>query len=37
MGGAGLAVTHRETGMTPFPDAERSIWYSANRTPLVEG
>lgn len=31
----GLAVTRRETGMTLFPDAE--IWFSANRTPLVEG
>jgi Rieske 2Fe-2S family protein len=33
----GLAVTHKQTGMTLFPDAERNIWYSANRTPLVEG
>lgn len=32
---AGLAVSHRETGMTQFPDAERGIWYSANRTALV--
>jgi Rieske 2Fe-2S family protein len=32
-----LAVTHREAGMTVFPDAERDVWYSANRTPLVEG
>jgi len=23
--------------MTLFPDAERGIWYSANRTPLVDG
>ena len=23
--------------MTQFPDAERGIWYSANRTALVEG
>ena len=23
--------------MTMFPDAERTIWFSANRTPLVEG
>jgi Rieske 2Fe-2S family protein len=23
--------------MTKFPDAERDIWFSANRTPLVEG
>jgi Rieske 2Fe-2S family protein len=34
---AGLAVSHRETGMTQFPDAERGIWYSANRTALVAG
>jgi glycine betaine catabolism A len=33
----GLEVTHRQTGMTLFPDVERNIWYSANRTPLVEG
>lgn len=34
---AGLAVTHKESGMTLFPDAENNIWYSANRTPLVDG
>jgi hypothetical protein len=34
---AGLSVSHKETGMTQFPDAERGIWYSANRTALVEG
>ncbi|HEV2431502.1 MAG TPA: aromatic ring-hydroxylating dioxygenase subunit alpha [Burkholderiales bacterium] len=34
---AGLAVSHRQPGMTEFPDAERGIWYSANRTALVEG
>jgi glycine betaine catabolism A len=33
----GLAVTHRQTGMTLFPDAENNVWYSANRTPLVDG
>jgi Rieske 2Fe-2S family protein len=33
---AGLAVSHRQTGMTQFPDVERNCWYSANRTPLVE-
>ena len=32
----GLA-THQETGMTRFPEVERGIWFSANRTPLVEG
>jgi Rieske 2Fe-2S family protein len=34
---AGLAVSHRQTGMTPFPDADRNCWFAANRTPLVEG
>jgi Rieske 2Fe-2S family protein len=34
---AGLAVSHKQTGMTTFPDAERNIWYSANRTVLVGG
>ena len=34
---SGLAVSHKQTGMTTFPDAERNIWFSANRTPLVEG
>lgn len=29
--------THKETGMTLFPDAERGIWFSVNRTPLVDG
>jgi Rieske 2Fe-2S family protein len=33
----GLAVSHKQTGMTTFPDAERNIWYSANRTALVDG
>lgn len=32
----GLAPTHCETGMTRFPDAARGIWYSANRTVLVD-
>jgi Rieske 2Fe-2S family protein len=32
----GLAATHKQTGMTRFPDAENNIWFSANRTPLVE-
>jgi len=34
---SGLAVTHRQNGITLFPDAERDLWYSANRTPLVDG
>lgn len=36
-GDAGLQVTHKESGMVQFPDAEKGIWYSANRTPLVDG
>lgn len=36
LGAAGLATTHKRTGMTSFPDAENNIWYSANRTPLVD-
>lgn len=34
---AGLAPSHKQTGMTQFPDAANNIWYSANRTALVEG
>lgn len=34
---SGLAVSHKDTGMTKFPDAGRNIWCSANRTALVEG
>jgi len=33
----GLAPTHKQTGMTLFPEAENNIWFSANRTPLVDG
>jgi len=33
----GLAATHTRSGMTTFPDAKNNIWYSANRTPLVDG
>jgi Rieske 2Fe-2S family protein len=33
----GLAVSHKQTGMTTFPDPERNIWYSGNRTALVDG
>ncbi len=36
-GAAGLTVTRKSAGMTSFPDAENNIWYSANRTPLVDG
>jgi Rieske 2Fe-2S family protein len=34
---AGLGPTRDESGMTKFPDAERNIWFSANRTPLLDG
>ena len=33
----GLAATHREGGLAPFPDPVNNIWYSANRTLLAEG
>ena len=33
----GLAVTHKQTGMALFPDADHDLWYSANRTALVDG
>ena len=33
----GLQVTHKQSGMTQFPDPDHDVWYSANRTPLVEG
>jgi glycine betaine monooxygenase A len=33
----GLAVSHRNGGMTPFPDVEQNCWYRANRTPMAEG
>jgi Rieske 2Fe-2S family protein len=29
-------ATHKQTGMTLFPDAEQDIWFSANRTALVD-
>ncbi|HEV8541207.1 MAG TPA: aromatic ring-hydroxylating dioxygenase subunit alpha [Verrucomicrobiae bacterium] len=34
---SGLSVSHKQTGMTTFPDVERNIWFSTNRTPLVDG
>jgi glycine betaine catabolism A len=34
---AGLVPTHKQPGMTVFPDAANNIWFSANRTPLVDG
>ncbi|MGH2405657.1 MAG: aromatic ring-hydroxylating oxygenase subunit alpha [bacterium] len=33
----GLAVTHGQGGLPVFPDKEGRIWYSANRTALVDG
>lgn len=32
----GLAVSHRQTGMAQFPDADHDLWFSANRTALVD-
>ncbi len=34
---SGLQVTHKDTGIALFPDSERGIWYSANRTTLADG
>lgn len=34
---SGLAITHTMTGMAQFPDADRDLWYAANRTALVDG
>jgi Rieske 2Fe-2S family protein len=34
---AGLAVSHRHSGMTSFPNTGPHGWFAANRTPLVEG
>jgi glycine betaine catabolism A len=36
-GNMGLGATHTDAGMTPFPDAAKNIWYSANRTILADG
>ena len=36
-GGDLYPATHKRIGMTSFPDAENNIWFSANRTPLVDG
>lgn len=33
----GLAATHHDPGMACFPDIDRDLWYSANRTVLVDG
>jgi Rieske 2Fe-2S family protein len=33
----GLAVSHRQTGMAAFPDAERDFSYAVNRTAMAEG
>jgi Rieske 2Fe-2S family protein len=34
---AGLAVSHKHSGMTRFPAPGPDGWFAANRTPLVEG
>jgi hypothetical protein len=31
------AISHKQGGLAPFPDAENDIWYSANRTVLADG
>jgi Rieske 2Fe-2S family protein len=31
------SATRKDAGMTSFPDVENNIWFSANRTPLVDG
>jgi len=36
-GAPGIANTRKLAGMTTFPDAEKNIWFAANRTPLVDG
>jgi Rieske 2Fe-2S family protein len=33
----GTAIDHAQGGLYAFPDAEHNLWYSANRTVLVEG
>jgi Rieske 2Fe-2S family protein len=33
----GLAPTHKDPGMTVFPDAKNDVWFSINRTPLSDG
>jgi len=33
----GLGNPRSETGLTPWPDPERNVWWCANRTPLVDG
>ncbi|MCH2385902.1 MAG: aromatic ring-hydroxylating dioxygenase subunit alpha [Pedosphaera sp.] len=33
----GLAITHRSSGMAPFPDAGDDGWFTINRTPLADG
>ena len=35
--GEDFAISHREGGLAKFPDADKNIWYSANRTVLTEG
>lgn len=33
----GLSITHARAGLPEFPDADGRVWYSANRTALVDG
>lgn len=33
----GFAITHKDTGIVPFPDVNNNVWYRINRTCLSEG
>jgi Rieske 2Fe-2S family protein len=34
---ADTAASHPSGGLATFPDAERGLWFTSNRTPLAEG
>ena len=34
---SGISVTHTQSGIAVFPDADNNLWYSANRTVLAPG
>jgi Rieske 2Fe-2S family protein len=35
--GTSIALNHQHSGIARFPDAEKNVWYSANRTVLADG
>jgi Rieske 2Fe-2S family protein len=35
--GTSIAINHQHSGIARFPDAEKNVWYSANRTVLADG